>query len=372
MRTVYLRRRLVALGVFALFVLGVVKLASGDEEAPHRRAAPGAAPASEVDRMGLRALVGEVILMRFDGTTPPAYVDRIMRERRATGVTLFAENVASPQQVRALTRRLQAAARGGALVAADQEGGVARRFPWASEAGEPELSSPSVAEASASATAKELADLGVRLNFAPVADVPTGSGSAVSARAFPGDSGDVADLTAASVRGYRDSGVAPTVKHFPGFGRASENTDDAPVTIDASRDELAADLAPFRAAIGAGVPAVMVSHALYPAYDPDAIASQSRPIVGDLLRGELGFDGVVATDSMEAEAVLARSSVDEAAVRAIDAGCDLLVLTGRGSVVPVYDRLLHEAQRSPEFRSRLEQSAARVLALKRQLGLRAR
>jgi beta-N-acetylhexosaminidase len=310
--------------------------------------------------------------MRFDGTTPPAYVNRILRERRATGVTLFAQNVASPQQVRTLTQRLQKAARDGALVAVDQEGGVARRFPWASEAGQPELSSPPLAQASASATARQLAAVGVNVNFAPVADVPAGSASAMGARAFPGDSREVADLTAASVRGYRDSGVAATAKHFPGFGRARENTDDAAVTIDATRDELAADLAPFRAAIDAGVPVVMVSHALYPAYDPDAIASQSRPVVGDLLRGELGFDGVVATDSMEAEAVLSRSSVDEAAVRAIGAGCDLLVLTGRGSVVPVYERLLEEARRSPDFRRRLEESAARVLALKQKLGLRAR
>jgi beta-N-acetylhexosaminidase len=370
-RTVYLRRRLVALAVFAALAFGVVKLACGHDEVPEHRATAAPNVDRKVDRMPLRAVVGEVILMRFDGTTPPAYVKRILRERRATGVTLFAENVASPEQVRALTRRLEAAARGGALVAADQEGGVARRFPWASEAGQPELSSPPLAQAAASATARELAAVGVNVNFAPVADVATDSGSVMGARAFPGDSGDVADLTAASVRGYHDSGVAATAKHFPGFGRARENTDDAPVTIDATRDELAADLAPFRAAIDEDVPAIMVSHALYPAYDPNAIASQSRPIVDDLLRGELGFDGVVATDSMEAEAVLSRSSVDEAAVRAIDAGCDLLVLTGRGSVVPVYDRLMEEAQRSPEFRRRLEESAARVLALKRKLGLRA-
>jgi beta-N-acetylhexosaminidase len=112
----------------------------------------------------------------------------------------------------------------------------------------------------------------------------------------------------------------------------------------------------------------MAAHALYPAYDRAWIASQSSRITTDLLRGELGFDGVVATDSMEADAVLSRSEIDDAAVFAIYAGCDLLVLTGRGSYLPVYERLLEEARRSPEFRARVIESATRVRTLKRRLG----
>lgn len=360
--------------MLALFVLGVVAAASGGDggkRSPGRRdaaAAPEAPPAPA--SLPLRAAVGEVVLMRFNGTVPPAYVERILRRRRASGATLFAENVRTPAQVRGLTRRLQSAAGGRALIAVDQEGGIARRFPWASATGQPALTTPAAAQAASHATALVLRRAGANLNFAPVVDVASGSRSAVAARAFRGDSTAVASTSAAAVRGYSGTRVAATVKHFPGFGRATRNTDDAPVTIRASRTALAADLAPFRAGVGAGAPVVMVSHALYPAYDPAWIASQSSRIVGGLLRGRLGFRGVVATDSMEADAVLARSRVDEAAVRAIYAGCDLLVLTGRGSQLPVYERLLAEARRSADFRRRIYESAGRVLALKRQLGLR--
>jgi beta-N-acetylhexosaminidase len=121
-----------------------------------------------------------------------------------------------------------------------------------------------------------------------------------------------------------------------------------------------ADVAPFRAAIRAGVPLIMASHALYPALDPDHIASQSPAILGGLLRRRLGFRGAVITDSLEARAVLARSSVATAAVRSLRAGADLVLLTGPGSYPSVYRRLLALARRSPAFRVRLRDAYARA------------
>ena len=365
-------RGLVAAGVLAVLIAALVRACSGgDDEAtePARDRTPDAAPATGAPP---RELAGEVVLMRFDGDRAPAYVKRILREGRASGATLFAENVRSPGQVRALTRQMQDAAGGSALVAVDQEGGVARRLPWASAPGQPDLATEDAARDASRGTAQALREAGINLNFAPVADVATGEGSAVRERAYPGDAAAVARLTAAAVQGYDGTRVAPTLKHFPGFGRATANTDDQPVLIGATRDELGTDLEPFRAGIDAGAPVVMAGHARYPAYDPAWIASQSRPVVTDLLRGELGFRGVVVTDSMEADAVLSRSDIDDAAVYAIYAGCDLLVLTGRGSQAPVYRRLVQEARRSPEFRARLAEAAGRVRALKRSLGLSAR
>jgi beta-N-acetylhexosaminidase len=157
--------------------------------------------------------------------------------------------------------------------------------------------------------------------------------------------------------------------HFPGLGSARANTDYARVTVPGSRRSLAArELVPFRAAIAAGVPLVMSSHAAYPGLAP-GIASQSRDVMTTLLRGELGFRGVAVTDSLEARAVVSRSSVATAAVRSIRAGNDIALMTGPGSYRPVRLRLLAEARRSPSFRRRVEQAAARVLALKRSLGL---
>jgi beta-N-acetylhexosaminidase len=366
----YTRRRLGFVGAIAGLAIAVPLIAStGDDEPGPSQPERGKAPEPAAHQRPLREQVGEVILMRFNGTRVPGYVQRVLRRKRATGVTLFTFNATSPTQLRTLTRQLEGAAGGDALIAVDQEGGIARRLRWASPSGQASQATPDAAAGASSATAKALRAGGINLNFAPVADVASGSGSAVRSRAYPGGSDEVSATTAAAVRAYEGTGVAPTLKHFPGFGRATANTDDAPVTIDASRAELATDLAPFRAGIAAGAPVIMVSHALYPAYDGAWIASQSRPIVTDLLRGELGFKGVIATDSMEADAVLSRSSVEDAAVYAIYAGCDLLVLTGRASQLPVYERLLDEAKRSPEFRARIEESAGRVRALKRELGL---
>ncbi len=167
--------------------------------------------------------------------------------------------------------------------------------------------------------------------------------------------------TAESVRGWLAAGVLPTVKHFPGLGGATVNTDDGSATIDRTRGELDEDLEPFRAALDAGATLVMASHAVYPALDGERIASQSPAVIDGLLRGELGFQGVVMTDSLEAAAVRAVADVDEAALASARAGVDVMLTTGRGSYIRVFRALLGEARRSPQFRERVRASAARVL-----------
>jgi beta-N-acetylhexosaminidase len=219
----------------------------------------------------------------------------------------------------------------------------------------------------ARAAARDLRRAGVNVNLAPVADLSR-PGSVMRGRAFPGGPAAVARLTAASVRGYRGSLVAPTVKHFPGLGAANTNTDDAPAAIRRDARVLGAnDLPPFRAAIAAGVPLVMLSHARYPALDPDAIASQSREIVHRLLKQRLGFRGVAVTDSLEAEAVRAAMGPEQAAVRSIRAGVDLILTTGPGSHLRVWRALMDEARRDPRFRARMVDAASRVRALQRSL-----
>jgi beta-N-acetylhexosaminidase len=193
----------------------------------------------------------------------------------------------------------------------------------------------------------------------------------MGSRAFPGGPGAVAERTAAAVAGFRAGRVAATAKHFPGLGAAVVNTDDGQVTISTSLSQLErSDIVPFRAAVRERVPLVMVSHALYPAIDAGRIASQSAAVITRLLRREMGFQGVVVTDSLEAEAVLRGSDVATAAERSIDAGADLILMTGSASWNEVFPRLLDRARRSPAFRRQVRHSAARVLALKGLLGLR--
>jgi beta-N-acetylhexosaminidase len=375
------RRRRLALGAGALaaFAAGVA-IGAGTEgpEEPRDHGSPSAgatpspaAPRDPVDELPLRAQAGQLVMLRFVGTTAPEYVRRVLRQRRAAGVILFGDNITSPDQLRALTRTLRRAAGGLApLIAVDQEGGVIRNVDWVGPARpQARQAADGTAEEDAQEAATGLRAEGVNVSLAPVADVPTVAGAALASRAFSADPGGAADAIRDAVRGWRAGVVAASAKHFPGLGGATVNTDDAPSTITRTRAELLqTDLPPFRAAIEAGVPMIMLGHARYPALDEDRIASQSAPIVTGLLRDELGFDGVVVTDSLEAAAVLAVSDVDVAAERSIRAGADLALTTGRGSYIRVYRRLLRLARRSPAFRERVRESAARVLALRREYG----
>ena len=369
------RRRLaVAAAGLAALAIGAVVGARTDS-APELRERSGTAPSPPAPtprRASPERQVGELLILRFTGRRAPGYATRALREGRAAGVVLFADNIEGPRQLRRLTAQLQRAAGGDALVCTDQEGGTVRNVPWAPPASaQPAQSTPALATEAAGGAARQLRGAGVNVNLAPVADVPSGAAPVLGGRAFPGEPARVAALVRAALEGYRDGRVAATVKHFPGLGAAAANTDDAPVTIATSAGELERrDLAPFRAAAAAGAPLVMASHALYPALDRDRIASQSAPVLTRLLRGRLGFEGAVMTDSLEAAAVTARSSVEIAAARSVQAGADLVLMTGRGSYTRVHRHLARRAERSASFRRRVEQSGDRVARLKRGLGLR--
>jgi beta-N-acetylhexosaminidase len=375
-RRATVRRRRWALLAAAAAAFGIGVVAGGGEdgarEGPTRpnvavppATGPGEPETAAVDALTLREQVGQVIVLRFAGTSAPEYVRRALRERRAAGAILFRDNVIAPAQLRALTRALRSAG-DDPVVAVDQEGGDIRIIPWAP----PALSAPRQTAAGsvrrdARAAAAALRRLGITVSLAPVGDVPSVDGAAMSGRELARDAETASAAIADAVAGWEAGGVAATAKHFPGLGGATVNTDFGPATIRRTRAELeATDLPPFTAAIDAGVPLVMIGHAGYPALDPDRIASQSAPILDDLLRRRLGFDGVVVTDSMEARASIATGSITAVSERAVRAGADLLLLTGRGSYRPVYDHLLAVARRSPAFRLRVRESAARVLELR--------
>jgi len=353
--------------------VGLVAGAGNDEDhgpsrEPDRVQMPGAGRAAGPS---LERQVGSLLLMSYDGSEVPGYILRRLREGQGSGVILFGPNAPDADTVRTATGRMQRAAGGTALVTTDQEGGDIRSLAFAgpavSQGGQP---TPEAAAGAAREGARALDDAGVNVNLAPVSDVASTPGSVVAGRAFPGDAATVASLVVSTIRAYGRERVATTLKHFPGLGDATENTDDVSVTIDTPRSELGAvALGPFEAGIGAGAPLVMASHAVYPALDGESIASQSRPVLQDLLREELGFEGAVVTDSIEAQAVLDRSGVAEAAERSVQAGVDLVLMTGSGSWNEVYPRLLRRARRDPAFRERVAESAERVLALKRRLGL---
>ena len=324
------RRRLAALAACAAVALiGGALLGSADGDGDSM-SGPSSGEGDRAAGLGLREQVGQLLVSSFDETELPDYLRRRLRAGETAGVILFGRNIASEVGLRRLTASVQRASGRGALVAADQEGGKIRIVPFAGPLpGQSEQADPREAQSLAREAGGELRSFGVNVNLAPVADVIAGADGALAGRSFPGSPEQVAGLVAASARGMATGRVAATAKHFPGLGAAAANTDDAPVTIGDDRARLEArDLPPFRAAIDAGAPLVMASHALYPAWDESEIASQSQAILDGVLRRQLGYRGVVVTDSMEAQAVLSRSGVAEAAERSVAAGADLLLLTG--------------------------------------------
>lgn len=320
----------------------------------------------------LAQLVGQRLVVAMAGTSPDAGLLARVRAGQIGGVILFAVNVRSPAQVRALTDSLRAAARAGGqpppLIAVDQEGGPTRRLAWA-----PPLPSaaklgqlaPAAVRAQGRATALALRAAGIDVDLAPVADVPNGPGSFIGAagRAFSTDPAQVATLATAFAQGLADGGVAATAKHFPGLGRAATKTDYAVVTIPVTRAQLAADLTPFRSLIAGGVPLVMLSNAAYTAFGSKPAVLSSA--VHALLRGELHFDGVTISDALEAASARRGRSVESTAVLAAEAGTDLLLFTGSESeTAAVYERLLERARDGTIPRRSLELTYARILALK--------
>jgi beta-N-acetylhexosaminidase len=360
------RRRRLALAGAALFAFlgGLAVGAGGDEPRPPTREAAPAETATPppADELPLEQQVGLMVILRFAGTEPPGYVREALREGRAAGAILFRDNVADPAQLRRLTRALRRASP-QALICVDQEGGPIRILPWAA----PERTAPAqqawgVVREDSAAAARDLRAAGINVTLAPVADVPTVEGAATANRAFTTDPDAAAAAVAESVEGWHVGGVATTVKHFPGLGGATVNTDEGTAVIERTREQLDDDLKPFVAGIELGTEFVMVGHATYPALDEENIASQSPAVVDGLLRDQLGFEGVAMTDSLEAGAVQAVADVEEAAVASARAGIDVILTTGRGSYTRVYRALLAEARRDDAFRERVRVSAARVLA----------
>ncbi len=327
----------------------------------------------------LEALIGQKLMVRMGGTKPSAKLLRRVRRGEVGGVVLLASNVRSPAQVRALTRRLQRAAREGGqpplLIAIDQEGGDVRRVPWAP----PTLSAPamgrtgkaSVALRQGRRTGRALSSLGINTDLAPVADIPRSGRSFMDrqGRVFSSDAATTTRLAAAFARGLAEGGVLATMKHFPGIGLATRNTDRSAGVIRASRETLETDLRPYRRAIASNVPLIMLSNAAYTAYDPDAAAGWSRAIAVDLLRHELGFEGVSITDSLDGTAAARDVSAGDLAVRAVGAGTDMVLLTGSEKTTDrIFRRLLRAAQDGAFDRSELAASWERILRVKERLG----
>ncbi|MFI2664789.1 glycoside hydrolase family 3 protein [Micromonospora carbonacea] len=282
----------------------------------------------------LASLAAAVLQPGFVGTTPPPWVLRWLGDGLGS-VVLFARNIVDLDQVAALTAALRAE-RPDVIVAIDEEAGDVTRIESGRGSSRPgnfalgAVDDPQLTAEVARDLGRELASVGVTLDYAPDADVNSNPANPViGVRAFGADPDLVARHTAAWVRGLQSGGVAACAKHFPGHGDTRVDSHHDLPRIGGSRAQLdAAELVPFRAAVAAGVQAVMTGHLLVPALDPRLPATLSPRILGGLLREELGFSGVIVTDAVEMRAVADRYGFAGAAVRALAAGADAICVGG--------------------------------------------
>ncbi|WAZ24045.1 glycoside hydrolase family 3 protein [Streptomyces cinnabarinus] len=311
----------------------------------------------------------------FPGTTAPDWLLRRLGEGLAS-VGLFGRNIATPDQVAALTAQLRAE-REDVLVAIDEEGGDVTRlevrtgssFPGNHALGA--VDDVDLTRAVAHELGRRLAACGVNFNWAPSADVNSNAANPViGVRSFGADTDLVARHTAAYVTGLQAAGVAACTKHFPGHGDTAIDSHEAMPRIDLGLDVLSErELIPFHAAIAAGSRAIMTAHILVPALDATRPATLSRPILTDLLRGELGYDGLIVTDGMEMQAIASTYGIERGSVLALAAGADAICVGGGLNDEDTVRRLrdaLVSAVRSGELpEERLAEAAERVRALAR-------
>ena len=299
----------------------------------------------------------------FQGAVAPEWVRRRLAEGLG-GVVLFGWNVESPAQLLSLTASLRS--EGDVLVGIDEEGGDVTRLEVATGSSYPgnaalgAVDDVDLTERVAASIGADLAEVGVNLNLAPVADVNTNPlNPVIGIRSFGADANLVARHVAASVRGLQGARIAACAKHFPGHGDTSEDSHHELPVVE-SLEEAALD--PFRAAIAVNVQSIMTAHIVVRSLG-ETPATMSRELLHDLLREELRFDGLVLTDALEMKAISATVGVEEGAVQAIAAGADALCL-GHDlfdeSVVAVRDALVVAVRSGRLPESRLAEAAGRV------------
>ncbi len=329
-------------------------------------------------------------------------VEDCFRETHPGGVLLSGAILSgagrNSAEIAALTAALQrdALSNGGPalLICADQEGGTITRLPDGTDMpGNMALAAtgdPALAREAAAVTGKELLACGINTDLAPVMDVNTDPANPViGVRSFSDDPQTAARFGTAYLEGLASAGVIGTIKHFPGHGDTDTDSHTGLPSVDKSLDELRAEeLIPFRAGIDAGADMVMTAHIVFPQLDQARYRSEetgeevclpatlSRPILTGLLRGELGFDGVIITDAMEMDAIAAHFGLLDASVMAINAGADLLLSPARirddgdcSAYTAFLDELVAAAERGEIEPGRIDESVRRILRLKEKYGL---
>ncbi len=325
--------------------------------------------------MNVRQSAGQVLVVGYSTGDPPSLILDALGNDSLGGVILFERNLADgPWGAARQIRQIAAASATTPLVAIDQEGGRVQRLkapvlelPPMRELGDRD--DVELTRRAARALGRQLAAIGFNVDFAPVLDVATNDANRVIGdRSFGADPHLVARHGVAFARGLADAGVLACGKHFPGHGDTVEDSHFELPALPHDMERLeAVELVPFRAARGA-VGSVMTAHIVFQALDPARPATLSRRIVTGVLRESLGYDGLIVSDDLEMKAIADHWPTGQAAVEAIRAGCDVLLICATVALVDeARDALVLEAQRDETFAKRLIEASERVRAVRASL-----
>jgi len=323
----------------------------------------------------LEAKVGQQLIVGLPGPTLTAELAAHLRAIHAGGVIPFARNFESPKQLRRLIAQIREVLGPTCLVAIDHEGGSVIRLASGVTRFADQFTIGARGDAEAvrrqgEIEAKELRALGININLAPCVDVlVTGSDPIIGTRSYGSDPALVSRMAVARIQGLQQNGVAACAKHFPGLGAVPKDPHTYLPTVELEWEAMrTVHLAPFRAAITAGVASLMSSHVCYPRLEgqPGMPATFSPRLIRTLIREELRFDGVVFSDDMDMGALRELCPKGEAAVRAIEAGHDLLLFCGDVAAQrEAFSALVAAYRQRRVSPQELENSCARVAALKR-------
>ena len=345
--------------------------------------AAASATAGALEGWSLEEKVGQLMMVGVDAISPQAVSTDAVVSHHVGNIFVAGRTTAGSQATQKVISTFTSKAGPDTtrstpmLVATDQEGGEVQVLSGSSFSDLPSAMEQSTQprdqlEASARTWGKELADVGVNMNLAPVVDLvdidrpTTNEPIGRWGREYGHDAATVSSQAGAFAEGMRASGVIPTYKHFPGLGRVTANTDTSANVVDSTTTRSTdAAVGVFASAIAAGAQVIMVSSATYALIDPSAPAVFSSTIVTDMLRTEMGFSGVVITDDVSAATQVQGVAAGERAVRAVRAGCDIVLASADPTVAAdMVKALIAAAQSDPAFAARVDESAARVLALK--------
>jgi beta-N-acetylhexosaminidase len=325
--------------------------------------------------MTLEQKIGQMLLVGIDGTEMDKEMNRLITEQHVGGIILYKNNFSDLEGSVRLVNELKKANEGNPaplFMSVDQEGGKVSRLPKdftaipdAAKVGK--TGDPRLAEEMGALLAAEMKAMGFNVDFAPVLDINSNpKNPVIGSRSFGNRADVVTSMGVAVMKGLQQNGTIAVVKHFPGHGDTSVDSHlDLPVVRKTTEQLQAMEWLPFQTAIENGADAVMVAHILFPLIDPDAPASFSSIIIGDQLRGALGFEGVVITDDMTMGAIADHYGIEDAALKSVEAGTDiLLVAHGYDTGKQVYDRLLQAVREGRVSEGRIDESVRRILALK--------